>query len=125
MKGLFQFIIVMLFIVLFINGCSHGKSEEVTVYEMKSFSEVDEDSITVFTNLTDVNLLVTAFNHAKKEPGIVNMIDPEYKVELRNDSYFLWINEEHGTIMNLKDTHTIYTLSQKSAKAIYELLKGK
>lgn len=124
MKGLLRSIFVILFFTLFIAGCSHGKSGEVKVYKMKSFSEVNEDSIIVFTDSKDVNLLETAFNNAKKEPGVVNMVDPEYKVEIfDNDSYFLWINEEHGTIMNLKDTHTVYTLSEKSAKAIYELLK--
>jgi len=50
------------------------------------------------------------------------MADPEYKVELGDESYFLWVSEEYGTIMNLNDTNTIYTLSKSSAKTIKELL---
>jgi len=89
---------------------------------MESFSKVKEGSLRTFTDLKDVNIFEAAFNNAKKEPGIVDMADPEYKVELGSEAYLLWISEEHGTIMNLNDTHTIYTLSKNSAKAVYELL---
>ncbi len=56
------------------------------------------------------------------KPGIVNMADPEYKVELRDESYCLWVSEEYETIMNLNDTNTTYTLSKSLTKTINELL---
>ena len=89
---------------------------------MKSFSAIEEDSSTTFTDSKVVKDFIKAFNNAKREPGIVNMADPEYKVELGDESYFLWVSEEYGTIMNLNDTNTIYTLSKSSAKTIKELL---
>ena len=53
------------------------------------------------------------------------MDDPQYKVELGEETYFLWIHEESGTIMNTKDTHTIYSLSDPSVKKVSELIQGK
>jgi hypothetical protein len=89
---------------------------------MESFSVIKKDSLISFTDSKVVSKIAKAFNTANKEPGIVDMADPDYKVEFGEESYFLWISEEHGTIMNLKDTHTIYTLSKSSAKTINELL---
>lgn len=89
---------------------------------MESFSDIKRDSLISFTDSKVVNNFVKAFNDANKMPGIVDMADPKYKVELGEESYFLWIYEESGTIMNLKDTHTVYTLSKSSAKMINELL---
>lgn len=89
---------------------------------MKSFSTIEEDSLTTFTDSESIKDFIQAFNNAKKDPGVVNMADPEYKVELGDESYFLWVSEGHGTIMNLNDTNTIYTLSKNSAETIEELL---
>lgn len=112
----------MVFTLSFIGGCSSENIEKVDVYEMESFSVIKKDSLTSYTDSKAVSNLVKAFNKAKKEPGIVNMVDPEYKVEFGEESYYLWISKEQGTIMNLDDTHTIYTLSKNSANTIYKLL---
>ena len=49
---------------------------------------------------------------------LVTMEDPEFKIECEKVTYFLWINEKSGLIMNAKDTHTIYTLSESSTKQV-------
>lgn len=116
----FQFCVLLLFLL---SGCSNGKIEKVDVYEMKSFSEIEENSLITFTDNKVVDIFINSFKEAKKEPGVVDMTEPEYQVELGEDKYFLWISEDHGTIMNSKDTHTISTLSKHSAKSIYKLLK--
>jgi len=36
--------------------------------------------------------------------------------------YFLWISENYGTIMNIEDTHTIYTLPETSASEVYKAI---
>ncbi|MFE8696434.1 YobA family protein [Cytobacillus sp. FJAT-53684] len=100
----------------------HEKSAIVKVYKMKSFSEVIEDSLITFADPKVVKSFSTSFKNAKKESGIVNIVDPDYTVELKNESYFLWISAEHGTIMYKNDTHHIYTLSKKATKMIYGLL---
>lgn len=90
---------------------------------MESFSAIKKNSLTSYTDPKVVSNIVKAFKKAKKEPGVVEMVDPEYKVEFGEESYYLWISSEHGTIMNLEDTHTTFTLSKSSAKTIYELVK--
>ncbi|MDW0118639.1 hypothetical protein QTL97_17070 [Sporosarcina thermotolerans] len=122
MKRLPLLLIAGVFTLFFVSGCSSKNNQKVVVYEMESFSDIKKDSLTSFTDPEVVNDFVKAFNNAVKMIGIVNMADPEYKVEIGEESYFLWINEERGTIMNLNDTHTIYTLSKSSAKKINELL---
>ena len=122
-KWIVKFFVLFVFILVLV-GCNQSQEniEKVNVYEMKSFSAIEEDSSTTFTDSKVVKDFIKAFNNAKREPGIVNMADPEYKVELGDESYFLWVSEEYGTIMNLNDTNTIYTLSKSSAKTIKELL---
>ncbi|RXJ04393.1 hypothetical protein DS745_03135 [Anaerobacillus alkaliphilus] len=69
-----------------------------------------------------IELFAKAVATSKKEPGIVNMANPQYQFSLGEESYFLWITEKAGTIMNTKDTHTIYSLSRSSVEEIYEFV---
>ncbi|MDQ0429615.1 hypothetical protein QOZ98_002443 [Planomicrobium stackebrandtii] len=114
--------ILVVFTLSFVGGCSSENIEKLDVYEMESFSVIKKESLTSYTDSQVVSQLVKAFKKAKKEPGIVDMADPDYKVEFGEESYYLWISKEQGTIMNLDDTNFIYTLSQSSSKKIYELL---
>ncbi|WP_394188746.1 hypothetical protein [Paenisporosarcina quisquiliarum] len=122
MKRLSLLFIFIVFTLLLVSGCSSKNIEKIDVYEMESFSNIKKDSLTSFTDSKVVSNFVNAFENANKEQGIVDMADPEYKVEIGEESYYLWISEEQGTIMNVNDTHTIYTLSKSSAKTINELL---
>ncbi len=115
---------LFLFITLFlVGGCSSANIGKVDVYEMESFSVLKQDSLISYTDSDAVDDFVKGFAKAKSEPGAADMVDPEYQVEFGEESYYLWISETHGTIMNLKDSHTIYTLSKKSAETIYGVLK--
>lgn len=109
--------------ILFLTGCSAASIDQVDVYEMEDFSAAKADSFISYTDSQDVDLFVNAFKNAKKEPGVVDMYEPDYRVAFGGESYFLWINPEQGTIMNENNTHTIYSLKKKSAEMIYELLK--
>ena len=122
LKRLSLLLMAVVFTLFFVGGCSSKNLQKVDVYEMESFSDIKKDSLTSFTDSNVVSDFVKAFNNAKKEPGIVDMADPKYKVEIGSETYFLWISEEHGTIMNVKNTHTVYSMSKISAKTINELL---
>jgi hypothetical protein len=122
-KSILKLFMSLVFIIVLV-CCSKSPDniEKVNVYKMKSFSVIEEDSLVTFSDSKMIKDFVKAFNTAKKVPGIVDMADPAYKIELGDKSYFLWITQESGTIMNLNDTKTIYTLSKSSVKTIYELL---
>ncbi|WP_339149269.1 MULTISPECIES: hypothetical protein [unclassified Sutcliffiella] len=94
---------------------------QIVINEMESFSEVRVDSEKTLRSQEDIKTIQDAFHHAKKEPGAVDMSDPHYKFL---DSYYLWVHESSGTIMNGKDTHVIYSLSEEAANEVYKLLES-
>jgi hypothetical protein len=65
-----------------------------------------------------------AVDEATQIPGIANMASPHYRFTLDGESYFLWIDEESGTIMNTKESHKLYSLSNSSIKEINDFLKN-
>lgn len=96
--------------------------DQVVINEMESFSEVKVDSEKTLTNQEDIKTIQDAFLNADEEPGVADMSDPHFKLLVGADSYYLWIHETSGTIMNRKDTHVIYSLSQEAAEDVYKLL---
>jgi PBP1b-binding outer membrane lipoprotein LpoB len=111
-----KLIILFISIGLLFVGCSTAEDTGNTSLDKKMDTLVLNDS-------TEIDLFAKAVNDSIKEPGIVNMIDPQYKFDLDGDTFYLWITAESGTIMNTKDTHTIYSLSKNSVKEIYEFVK--
>jgi hypothetical protein len=61
--------------------------------------------------------------NSKNITGDFDVSDPQYKVVLGEESYYLWINATYGSIMYENDSNTLYTLSKSSAKKIYDLLE--
>ncbi|WP_040760296.1 hypothetical protein [Sporosarcina newyorkensis] len=123
-----KYLFISIFLFAFIaslSGRSKGVKEvkEVNVYEMESFSEVKEDSLVTFADKTEIKQFKKAVNSAKKQPGIVDMADPQYKVELGGKSFFLWLSQDHGTIMDVENTHTIYSLTDKSVENVNNLFR--
>jgi phosphotransferase system IIB component len=109
-----------------VNASSNTEGiEKVNIFEMKSFSKVNEKSLIVITDSEEINSIEEAFKSAEKVAGIVDVTDPQYQVEIGEKTYFLWLYEESGSIMDAKDTHTIYRLSNKSVKEINELITSK
>lgn len=120
MKKLVVFIVLIL--SLFLGACSAEKIQQVNVYETDSFSTVRKDPLLTITNTQEIEDLVRAFNKAKKVSGVVDVANPDYFVEAGEDSYFLWIEQDQGSIMHEDDSHTLYSFSKKSAKTVYELI---
>lgn len=91
----------------------------ITIEPMESNSEtlVIEDTETI-------NMIKEAVSNSEKQPGIVDMADPEFKIKIGEETYFLWVDEKSGTIMNTKDTHTIYSLSVSSIKQINNIISS-
>ena len=91
--------------------------EKITIYPRVNSSEtiVIEDTKTM-------EMIKEAVDNAEKQPGIVNMADPEFSIKMGEETYNLWVDEKSGTIMNTEDTHTIYSLSENSIKQFNELL---
>lgn len=94
----------------------------VTVTSEASIENID------LNDPQDIAIFSKAVSNSTREPGIVNIINPNYKFSLGDESYFLWLSEDDGSfvdgkIMNIKDTHTIYSLSPSSLVEVKEFIE--
>ncbi|PYF08331.1 hypothetical protein [Ureibacillus chungkukjangi] len=108
-------------------GCSHEEraaEETVSKLDIAIIPKENHGTINLELNKEEVVIFERAVKDSIKESGIVNMANPEFQFSIANESYFLWISDKAGTIMNTKDTHTIYTLSSSSIEGIYGFLNG-
>lgn len=61
------------------------------------------------TDTEELSKLKALFDGALKNDGIANMLQPQYRLKLGDEYYFLWVNDnEPATIMKGEDTHTTY-----------------
>lgn len=92
-------------------------TEKITIYPMDSNFET-----LVIKDTKTIELVEKAINSAEKQPGIVNMSEPQFKIVIGEKAHFLWIDDTSGTIMNTEDTHTIFSLSASSFSVINEII---
>ncbi|MFS0861070.1 hypothetical protein [Fredinandcohnia sp. 179-A 10B2 NHS] len=92
-------------------------------------SESNRSSLTASENEDFIESFKTILSSAVKMPGIANMADPEYFIEVvyKNESkqrYNLWIGHigEKSTLMKSDETHTIYTLSDEMTDKLISLV---
>lgn len=119
MKRFFKYILVFILVIPFM-ACSSEGISEITIDDLNNHSKK-----VVLTDENEVNLIMNAINGAEKQLGVVNMAPAPYRINIGDDSYFLWIDPDEssiGTIMNSKDTNIIYTLSKSSTEKINEIL---
>ena len=119
-----HFLFLSVIVLSLVSGCDSNTVDNVYMYEMESYSETKIDSKKGFTESKDIDIFLAAIRGASKNAGISDMIDPHYKVELGEETYFLWIYNGSGTVMNLNDTHTTYSLTEKAVNEISELIKS-
>ena len=116
-----------------LSGCTEEKADsipsntesvgKVNIYEMKGFSEINEESLIVITDSEEINSIEEAIKGAEKVPGIVDVFEPHYQVNIGEKTYYLWIhNKEAGTIMDAEDTHTVYKLSDNLVEKLIKFI---
>lgn len=115
---------IVLFTFIALTGCNNSTEiKEVKVYEMNDFNQEKENSLKTFNKTKEIKVFEEAFNQMKKRAGIVDIIEPEYKVEIGNKTYYIWLSEDVGTVIDAADTNTVYSLSKKTADSLNQLLK--
>ena len=75
-----------------------------------------------FEDTNEIAIFSTAVSDSIMEPGISTIVYPKYIFSLGEESYFLWMTEDDGYIMNTKDTYTIYSLSNTSFNKVKEIV---
>ncbi|OZM56325.1 hypothetical protein CIB95_12995 [Lottiidibacillus patelloidae] len=112
-----------LFMILI--GCTENNInniESMNIYKMKSFSVTSKNSLREINDTKIINIFYEAINNASIISDSTDMVDPQYKIEIGNDTYFLWLYENSGILMNDKDSHTTFSISEKSVKEINSVL---
>lgn len=113
----------MLLLTLF--ACSSNEvkeTKEVKVQEMVSSSKEKQNTLKVISDSPKVKVIVNAIRQAKKQKGIVDITDPQYRLDTDQDSYYLWFNENGSVIiMNDKDKNTIFKIAD--AKDLENVIK--
>ena len=60
---------------------------------------------------------------SNKNENITYIEPPKLQFSIDDESYYLWVRDNEGLIMNTKDTFTLYTLSEQSVNEIKEINK--
>ncbi|MFF2754443.1 hypothetical protein ACFVR1_11945 [Psychrobacillus sp. NPDC058041] len=119
-------VLLTIIFLVFMGGCaSKDNVKKIEIAQMIGFSEAITYPSMKITKTEEIEEFINAFNSAEKVPGIANTVNPDYQVIIGTENYYLWISDESGTIMNIKDTHTVYSLSESSAQKIFDLLNTK
>jgi len=100
---------------------------KVSISNSSGFGRVNPKFFTVYEDEEVLNLFDNAISKAVRLGGIVDMIEPEYDLEIiysdgSKDSYHLWLGEK-GTLMDVNDTHTIYSVSEEITTQLVDLIK--
>ena len=150
MKKIYLLVVSMFFIPLVLLGCqpktdsensnnqiSNANSEEskneifkVSISNSKGFGEVNTDFLIVFEDEETLGTFQNSITNAKKREGIVDMIDPEFDLEViykdgTKKEYHLWVGEKGGnsSLMNVDNTHAVYSISEEFTNQLISLIK--
>ncbi|QPC45556.1 hypothetical protein [Mangrovibacillus cuniculi] len=133
-RGLIFFTVLL--IVLSVGGCTSEEAvkqsvaRKVSVSESREFDRIDTNFFFETEDPREVNTIRGIISSAVKKRGIVDMADPEYDMEVIFSNgdvwrYHLWIGNEGetSTLMNVEDTHTIYTVKAEDTNRLLEILE--
>ncbi|MCI3921084.1 hypothetical protein MO973_12645 [Paenibacillus sp. TRM 82003] len=112
------------------NAASRGVTVEIS--ESQGFGRFHDDPFVTYEGGlvgSAAERIERAVLQAEKQPGIVNMVEPEYDVRFTYSdgsmrAYHLWLDErgEYATVMSVLDTHFIYEVSKNSVKDLIEII---
>lgn len=114
------------------NGLPGGEISKVSIAESNGFGEVQTDFFAVWEDVETLDLFENVISNADKEVGIVDMIAPEFDLEITyadgsTQGYHLWAGKEYqkSTLMNVEDTTTIYTVSEEVTGQLIDVIENK
>jgi len=99
-----------------LSACNSKVSDNPSTHvneEYKATSNLGSTNSTVIhiTHDSHIVLLEELFHNAIQLDGIVNIVDPQYRIQLREKQYNLWFNEDGSAVfMDIEDTHTLYKI---------------
>lgn len=138
MKKRFWMTVLFLFVPFVLIGCQSNTASEnvaakiakVSISHSKGFQELNTDFFVEFEEEVVLEMFEDLLANAVQQEGIVDMAEPEFDVEIlyedeSTQQFYLWLGEPNqtSTLMNLENTHIIYTVSANFTDDLIELLK--
>ncbi|MCM3755970.1 hypothetical protein M3197_00570 [Sporosarcina aquimarina] len=116
-------LIIGIVLLLALAGAYYSQPKQhISVEQMSSFNEVVPNSKREITQPSDARTIQRAVRTAKKLPGVVDVADPNYKVTIGENEYYLWLyeGEKVGSMMKVTNTNNLYRLrSSEKLLAIF------
>ena len=137
MKKFYRFIVSILLIPLILIGCQSTVDDEtpndeiskVSLSNSNTIGQINTDFFTVYEDEEVLETFQNIFISAVKQEGIVDIAEPEFDLEViykegNKQEYHLWLGEkdEQSTLMQVEDTHTIYTISEEATNQLIDLV---
>lgn len=104
------------------------KIKKITLATSLTHGAVNPEVTAEYTDNKQIEAFVRAIDTAEQIQGILNTSTPNYDIVLisanKEYAFHLWINEtsEQAMVMNVKETHTGYTLTKKSTAELKEII---
>ena len=112
------------------NSLPDENISKVSISKSNGFGQVNSDFCTVYEDKATLNLFRNAISNAVKVEGIADMAEPEFDIKVvytngNKQGYHLWIGGKGqiSTLMNVKDTHSIYSISEEITNQLVILIK--
>ncbi len=130
-------IIASILVVFMLTGCGSNDfrtdgMEEVRVSESDGTLSFQTGEVVTFDALEAIRVFKNMLRKADKLPGVVNIVGPEYDIEIRfedreTDRYYLWLNDDPKSVSSLydaEDTNIGYRLPADVTEELIDLLEA-
>ena len=151
MKNTMSLVLSLTFISTILWGCQSGDSTTIDTDKTKPEQQSEEENeklnfdreitkvsiskaqgniITVFDDEKSIETFKSIISSAVNENGIVNIVNPEYYMDVvyankNKQSFELWIGEkgEKSALMKTNNTYTLYTVSKEMTDKLIDLIE--
>ncbi|QDM46036.1 permease [Paenibacillus thiaminolyticus] len=100
--------------------------DEIEIYNVNSMSmnSGEEDRLlVVLTEPIHLRTIDEAISSARPIEGVAKVAQPHFRIHYNNTNYYVWLSkdEQYGAFMNADQSHTLYSLSDRSINQLQEL----
>lgn len=109
-----------------LTSISKPEPDEIEIYNVNSMSmkSGEEDRLlVVLTEPTHLRTIDEAISSARPIEGVAKVAQPHFRIHYNNTNYYVWLSkdEQYGAFMNADQSHTLYSLSDRSINQLQEL----
>lgn len=139
MKKIFLFVLLLSFISIIIivyqsivnNNYSDVNISKVSISEGVGFDKVNYNFFKMYKDKKTLHTFKEVISNTKRISGLVDVgLPPNFNLEIiykdgNRQEYYLWLGEkgEKSSLINVDDTHTIYSVSEDMTNKLIDLIK--